>query len=269
MSRLVLAAVVAAALPSLASAQTGIGSRGGFRPTPVTTPSYASPISPVMTSPFVYGPGNFFTGYAAGGAYYTPYYGYVSPYGVVDNSFYSGAPAFTNSFIGGAGFSNVFRSGGFYNPYLGGGYWSFPPTFYSPTGGGFLTAGGLYVPYNTVAPPPVDVVPAVPTVVPVADPTGDAAATLANEFPASLTLEFPGPAKVWLDGKEVEGDAAPTRELTSPVLRPGQRHTFKVKAQWTAGGKTYEAHREITLSAGDRSKLIILSGTPVGESPGK
>ena len=53
--------------------------------------------------------------------------------------------------------------------------------------------------------------------------------------------------------------------LTSPVLRQGQQHTFLVKARWNSDGKTYETKRAVTLGAGDRSRLLIVSGDEVKE----
>jgi hypothetical protein len=70
---------------------------------------------------------------------------------------------------------------------------------------------------------------------------------------------------VWLDGKKVSGAANEERVLTSPVLSPNQTYTFLVKARWTSERKTYEAKRSVVLGAGDRSRLLILSGDEVRE----
>jgi uncharacterized protein (TIGR03000 family) len=87
---------------------------------------------------------------------------------------------------------------------------------------------------------------------------------LSGEFPAVLTLEFPAPAEVWLDGKKVEGKAAAVRTISSPILKPGDRYTFHVKAGWTVKGQTYGYNRDVTLETGARSRLLVLLGTPAG-----
>ena len=76
---------------------------------------------------------------------------------------------------------------------------------------------------------------------------------LANEFPATLTVQLP------------TGDNPKEVVMTSPVLKPGEQHTFAVNVRWTSGGKTYEAKRSVTLGAGDRSRLFIVSGDEVKE----
>jgi uncharacterized protein (TIGR03000 family) len=86
---------------------------------------------------------------------------------------------------------------------------------------------------------------------------------LSGELPAVLTLEFPAPADVWLAGKKVEGAAANVRTVHSPALRPGDRYTFHVKAEWTAKGQTYEYNRDVTLEPGAQSRLLVISGTAV------
>ncbi|HEY1189764.1 MAG TPA: hypothetical protein VGE74_19100 [Gemmata sp.] len=86
---------------------------------------------------------------------------------------------------------------------------------------------------------------------------------LANEFPATLTVQFPAAADVWLNGVAVPGAAAEERVLTSRVLKPGEQFAFGVKGRWTIDGKTFESTRNVTLGAGDRSRLLIVSGTEV------
>jgi uncharacterized protein (TIGR03000 family) len=168
----------------------------------------------------------------------------------------------------GSGFATPFN---YYRPAISGYSGLYPyPQLYTPygayfTGGGFVTSGygyGYgYSPYFVVPgaygydQPAVEEPPASPGRV----------VELSNEYPATLTLEFPAAAKVWLDGKAVEGEAGTVRELNSPVLKTGQTYTFKVKAQWDVKGKSYEYTREVTLGSGDRSKLLVMSGTPVAE----
>lgn len=133
----------------------------------------------------------------------------------------------------GYGFSPYDYGGGYDPGYYG--YESYPYSWADPTAG--------YYPWNEPAPQPV--------------------VTLSGEFPAVLTLEFPAAAEVWLDGKKVEGETANVRTLSSPVLRPGDRYTFHVRADWTVKGQTYDYNRDVTLETGARSRLLVLSGTPV------
>jgi uncharacterized protein (TIGR03000 family) len=136
---------------------------------------------------------------------------------------------------------------------LGWGYETYNPW----TGYGYNYAGVVPPLY---APPPV-IVEVPPSPPPLPEPM----IALANEFPATLTLQFPAAADVWLNGKKVEGTAAEERVLTSPVLKPDQKYTFNVKARWKSGGKTFEAKRAVLLGGADKSRLFILSGDEVRE----
>jgi uncharacterized protein (TIGR03000 family) len=88
---------------------------------------------------------------------------------------------------------------------------------------------------------------------------------LSHEFPATLVMEFPAAAEVWVNGEK--GDAKPDREwtLTSPPIKLYEEFTFKVRARWQAGGKTYEAERSVTVPNGTRSRALVVSGTEVKE----
>ncbi|MBN9121624.1 MAG: TIGR03000 domain-containing protein [Planctomycetes bacterium] len=145
---------------------------------------------------------------------------------------YPSYPAFGFGLGGGGGFGYPF--GGFGYPSVG-----YPPVGYPPVGVA-----------QSVEPQPPDQTTTI---------------ALAKEFPATLTVQFPGTAEVWLDGKKVEGTASEERVLKSPVLKEGEKYTFAVKGRWTTGGKTYEAKRSVTLSAGDRSRLLVVSGEEVKE----
>lgn len=127
--------------------------------------------------------------------------------------------------------------------------WGYP---YSPFGYGFGAPFIVPQPVVTVEQP---VAPSRP------EPT----IVLANQFPATLTLQFPAAAEVWLDGEKVEGAASDERVLTSPVLRAGQSYAFDVKARWKNNGKTYETTRRVSVGSGDRSRLLIVSGEEVRE----
>ena len=91
------------------------------------------------------------------------------------------------------------------------------------------------------------------------------AGLVSGVLPATLVIQFPAPARVWLDGVAVEGEPDATWTLTSRDLRPGETATFRVRGRRTAGGKTYETSREIPLGPGARSRLLVVSGTEVAE----
>ncbi|QDU22447.1 hypothetical protein [Urbifossiella limnaea] len=127
-------------------------------------------------------------------------------------------------------------------------------------GGVYYGGGYPFTPYYT-APPPI-VIGGGATVVP-AEPSG--AALVSGILPATLVLEYPAPAKVWLDGVEVPGDADTTWTFTSRDLKRGETVTFRVRGRWTANGKTFESEREVPLGPGARSRLLVVSGTEVRE----
>lgn len=171
---------------------------------------------------------------------------------------YRVAPVVGNSFggFGGfAGFGGLPGFGGIYAPY---GY-PYSYSYYGGLGGGYYSLG-YTVPYlggpgayEEAVPAPAPAAPSPPTHI----------VELSGQAPATLTMEFPAAATVWLDGKEVAGDAATVRALTSPVLRPGEQYTFHVRARWESNGTTYETTRDVPLGPGDRSRLLVVSGTAV------
>jgi uncharacterized protein (TIGR03000 family) len=133
--------------------------------------------------------------------------------------------------------------------------------YYAPYGGfGYGYGGNIVTQVIVPAQPVITLDPPVGVVT-----RPQPAVVLANQFPATLTLQFPSSAEVWLNGKKLEGAASDERVLTSPVLKTGERYTFDVKARWTTGGKTYETKRNIALGSGDRSRLLIVSGDEVKE----
>ncbi len=142
----------------------------------------------------------------------------------------------------------------------------FPGVYpYSPFGFGFGFGYGGFSPYGYgygydygYGPPIVAPAPGLPV------QSTDPGVALANEFPAVLTVQYPTPAEVWFNGNKLDGKAE-EHQLTSPVLKPGETFTFDVKARWKVGEKTYESKRTVTLASGDRSRLLVVSGTEVSE----
>jgi len=138
-----------------------------------------------------------------------------------------------------------------------------PPVVIGP--GGFVPLYGFGFGFGGYAQPvvPPIVIQFVPPAGPVRPVEPDV--VLANEFPATLSVQFPAAARVWLSGKEVGGAAKDEFAFESAALPLGASHTFELKARWERNGKTYEATRTVSVRAGDRSKLIVVSGTEVRE----
>lgn len=106
------------------------------------------------------------------------------------------------------------------------------------------------------APTPVVTAPARPT-------TTYPQLGASGQTKATIVVQFPAAAEVWLDGKKSEGNQATEWTLTSQALDAGKSHTFEVKGKWKVGEKTYESTQSLTVAAGDRNRSIILSGTEV------
>jgi hypothetical protein len=108
--------------------------------------------------------------------------------------------------------------------------------------------------------------------------------SVSGESVATLVVEFPAAAEIWVGGHKRDrvavgpiipdgvlllsgiggqkrDEAATEWTLTSPTLKPGESHTFEVRGQWKAGGKAFEATRSLTVKAGDRNRVIVVSGT--------
>jgi uncharacterized protein (TIGR03000 family) len=131
------------------------------------------------------------------------------------------------------------------------------PSFW---GGYFPYYGYGYgnVPYTVEVPVPI------PVIVQGEPPTPPPVA-LSGEAAAVLTLEFPAAAEIWVEGKKGAGEPSTEWTLTSPAQKAGTPFTFDVKARWKAGGKTFEYTRTVTVSAGDRSRALVVSGTEIKE----
>jgi uncharacterized protein (TIGR03000 family) len=140
--------------------------------------------------------------------------------------------------FGGVGFGGFgFGGAGFRAPGFPAGA-NFPGVFDVPDGGGF------HVPPQQFFEPPIMV---------------------ANEYPATLTIQLPTQSQMWLEGKPLLGEVAEEYTLTSPDLPQGEKFTFTVKVRWTASGKTFEANRVVKLAQGERGRLFIISGDEVKE----
>jgi len=89
--------------------------------------------------------------------------------------------------------------------------------------------------------------------------------TLSGEASATLVVQLPAAAEIWVGGKKVTGAPVAEWTLTSPTLKTGESHTFEVRSRWKADGKTFEVSRSLTVAAGLRSRSMVISGTEVKE----
>jgi uncharacterized protein (TIGR03000 family) len=129
-------------------------------------------------------------------------------------------------------------------------------------GGGWFPYYGYGYPAQQ---PPVVVQVQAPPVVVGTPAEPDRVVVISNEFPATLVLEFPSAAEVWVNGKKAEDEATNEWVLTSPVLKQGEEYKFEVRGRWKSNGKTYEAERSIAVPGGKRSRSIVVAGAEVRE----
>jgi uncharacterized protein (TIGR03000 family) len=101
--------------------------------------------------------------------------------------------------------------------------------------------------------------------VPVYVPTGppDPQVELSGEMTATLVLQFPAPAEVWVNGNKSTGEPQTEWTLTSPPIHIGTEYPFAVKAHWKSNGKTFEYEKTIAVAAGTRSRSLVISGTQI------
>ena len=76
---------------------------------------------------------------------------------------------------------------------------------------------------------------------------------------ATVLLELPAPAEVWLGKRRQEGVAAEWT-LTSALLPPGTEATFAIRATWAIDGKRYEWDRLVTTTVGEKSRVVVARG---------
>jgi uncharacterized protein (TIGR03000 family) len=59
----------------------------------------------------------------------------------------------------------------------------------------------------------------------------------------------PAGAELWFNGTKVTGEGE-VRKFASPVLTPGQRYSYEVRAQWKQNGQTITKTHELTVKPG-------------------
>jgi hypothetical protein len=113
---------------------------------------------------------------------------------------------------------------------------------------------GIWAPYSY----PIEVPVPVPVFVPPGQP--ELQVELSGEAPATLVLQFPAPAEVWVSGKKLDGGPRTEWSITSPAVPIGTEHPFDVKARWSSNGRTFEYQKTVPVESGSRSRSLVLSG---------
>jgi uncharacterized protein (TIGR03000 family) len=191
-------------------------------------------------------------GYRGGGGYgggyrggYGGYGGYGRGYGYggYGRGYGYGGYGFGLGFYGGYGLGYYGGYGAGYSPFYGydsfGSYPYVAGTFDSPA----LIAGTSVPQVNTQRNYPPDIETAPP-------PVESDRAMVAVRLPADAILMFQGTA-MRLTG--------PERVFRSPPLQPGKSYRYDVTARWTENGKPVEKNRSITVQAGQRATLDLMT----------
>ena len=79
---------------------------------------------------------------------------------------------------------------------------------------------------------------------------------------ASLTVEVPAAAEIWLEGVKTK-QAGTMRTFVSPELTPGKEYTYEIRGRWLENGKEIQQTRNVVVHAGDQlpHSLPWLAGT--------
>jgi len=89
-----------------------------------------------------------------------------------------------------------------------------------------------------------------------------------NQFPAVLYMQLPMAGRVWANGNEITSEPTAEWTLKSPMLQPGEKYTFEVKARWMNNGNAFEYTRTIEIEGGKQNRIQVMAGTPLKDSLG-
>jgi len=81
-----------------------------------------------------------------------------------------------------------------------------------------------------------------------------------------IAVRVPESAVIWFDGDKTTQTGS-LREFITPVLEPGQRYTYEIKAQWVENGQEVVRTRKMDIYAGDR--LMVNFMAPGKSAPPK
>jgi len=84
---------------------------------------------------------------------------------------------------------------------------------------------------------------------PSTDQPSSASTSPADDTTASLTVNVPADARLWIEGTPTTS-TGPVREFNSPPLTPGNRYTYDIKASWQENGKEVTQAQQVRVTAG-------------------
>ncbi|VTR96668.1 TIGR03000 domain-containing protein [Tuwongella immobilis] len=101
---------------------------------------------------------------------------------------------------------------------------------------------------------PTPVTPSQPAPEPIVRPTK-----------ASIVLNVPDGAEVYLEGQLMKGQTGPVRRYATPELQPGKPYVYAVVVVWQEGERTIRREREIPIEAGDQVRLTfqVINDSPM------
>jgi len=76
---------------------------------------------------------------------------------------------------------------------------------------------------------------------------------------ASLQLQVPADATVWLEGQRTTQKGT-ERQFVSPPLAPDKAYGYQLRVVWRENGREIQETRRLLVRAGDRQKIMFLAG---------
>lgn len=86
------------------------------------------------------------------------------------------------------------------------------------------------------------------------------------DAPATITVDAPDLAFVWVDDQRLDARGA-SRSFVTPPLDKNRAYTYKVRARWTAAdGRQMEGERALSVRAGDDLRVEFTTPAPAPTS---
>ena len=83
---------------------------------------------------------------------------------------------------------------------------------------------------------------------------------------ASVTMNVPADAQIWVDGAATTSTGS-VREFTSPPLKPGSQYHYEVQARWNENGHEVTQTQEVAVRAGANIRVDFPVSPGTQEKP--